>query len=45
MSFVVKTFWIVLLGLSICGIVALGVVGIPAKPITIYKSISADRLP
>jgi len=45
MSLVVKTFWIVLSGLSVCGIIALGVVGIPAKPITIYKSISVDRLP
>jgi hypothetical protein len=45
MSLVIKTFWIVLLCLSVLGIIALGIVGIPAKPMTIIKSIPNDRLP
>lgn len=45
MSLMIKTFWIALVCLSILGIVVLGMVGIPAKPTTIVKTIPTDRLP
>jgi len=45
MSLIIKAFWIFVLCLSVVGIVALGLVGIPAKPITITKTIPNDRLP
>jgi hypothetical protein len=41
----IKGFWIVLGCLVIIGIVTLGLVGIPAKPTTIQKTIPNDRLP
>lgn len=45
MSLMIKTFWISLLCLSVLGIIVLGAVGIPAKPVTVIKSIQNDRLP
>jgi hypothetical protein len=45
MGLMIKTFWISLVGLSVLGIIVLGTVGIPAKPITITKTIPNDRLP
>jgi len=41
----IKTFWISLVCLCLFGFVALGVIGIPVKPVTVVKSISIDRLP
>jgi len=40
----IKTFWISLLCISILGIVALGIVGIPPKSTTIVKPILNDQL-
>jgi hypothetical protein len=40
----IKGFWISLACLAIIGIIVLGFVGIPAKPVTIMKSIPNDRL-
>lgn len=40
----IKTFWISLVCLFIIGIVAMGLVGIPAKPVTVLKTIPNDRL-
>jgi hypothetical protein len=45
MSLIIKTFWISLVCLSVLGVIVLGTVGIPAKPITITKTIPNDRLP
>ncbi|MBX9805588.1 MAG: hypothetical protein K2Y18_07550 [Alphaproteobacteria bacterium] len=45
MSLMSKAFWISLLCLSFLGIIVLGVVGIPAKPVTVIKTIPNDRLP
>jgi hypothetical protein len=44
MSLMIKTFWILLICLSLLSILVLGVVGIPAKPVTILKTIPNDRL-
>lgn len=45
MSLMIKTFWVFLACLLLIGIVVLGVVGIPTKPVTITKTIPNDRLP
>ncbi len=45
MSVMIKTFWISLLCLSVLGVVLLGIIGIPPKPMTVVKSISNDQLP
>lgn len=45
MSLMIKGFWISLVCLIVIGIVTLGLVGIPAKPITVTKTIPNDRLP
>lgn len=45
MSFMIKTFWISLLCLSVLGIIVLGMVGIPPKPMTVIKTIPNDQLP
>lgn len=45
MSLIVKTFWISLLCLFIVGMVTLGMVGIPAKPLTVTKTLPNDQLP
>jgi hypothetical protein len=41
----IKTFWISLLCISILGVVILGVVGIPPKPVAVVKTIPNDQLP
>lgn len=45
MSLMIKTFWVSLVCLSMLGIIVLGTAGIPAKPITMIKTIPNDRLP
>lgn len=45
MSFMIKTFWISLVCLSILGVAVLGMVGISPKPTTIVKTIPNDQLP
>jgi len=45
MSLMIKTFWISLLSLLVIGFITLGIFGIPAKSVTISKSIPNDRLP
>jgi hypothetical protein len=44
MSLMIKMFWISLASLILMAIIALGVIGIPAKPVTVVKSIPNDQL-
>jgi|GEM_PF-2558147 hypothetical protein len=44
MSLMIKMFWISLASLIVMAIIALGVIGIPAKPVTVVKSIPNDQL-
>lgn len=45
MSLMVKSFWIGLICLCLGGLVILGLIGIPAKPVTVVKTIPHERLP
>lgn len=44
MSLMIKMFWISLASLIVMAIIALGVIGIPAKSVTVVKSIPNDQL-
>jgi hypothetical protein len=45
MSVMIKTFWISFLCISILGVVILGIVGIPPKPVAVVKTIPNDQFP
>ena len=45
MSIVVRLFWVFLISLGVIGLLAIGLIGIPPKPVSVIKPVSTDRFP